>query len=67
MTWGRDVAPGGLQWRPDVETARVEREAAPLATEMLGLLANHGVPLTDELRTAARQLAFTAILARGRQ
>lgn len=46
--------------------SRAEREAAPIVVEMLGLFANHGIPLTDELRAAAGDLAFAAVLTRNR-
>lgn len=48
------------------EPSRTEREAQPIAIEMLGLFANHGIPLTPELRAAAGDLALAAVLTRGR-
>jgi hypothetical protein len=40
--------------------SRAKREAEPLVQEMLGLFANHAIPLTDELRAAAGGLALAA-------
>lgn len=44
--------------------SRAEREAEPIATGMLALLADHGVPFTDELIAAAGDLALAAVLTR---
>lgn len=46
--------------------SRAEREADPIAAEVLGLFANHGIPLTPELRAAAGDLALAAVLTRNR-
>ncbi|THV42670.1 hypothetical protein [Glycomyces buryatensis] len=47
--------------------SRAERQADPIPAEVLGIFANHGIPLTDELRAAAGDLSLAAVLTRDRR